>query len=80
MGVALKVTGAPVQMAVEDALTETDGVTEPVVIVIGVLVAVKGLAQATVDVMITVTWSPLFKLFVINVEELVPAFIPFTCH
>jgi hypothetical protein len=30
--------------------------------------------------MITVTWSPLAKLFVINVEELVPALTPFTCH
>ena len=80
MGVALKVTDAPAQIDVEDALMATDGVTEPAVIVIGVLVAVKGLAQAAVDVMITVTWSPLFKLFVINVEALVPVFTPFTCH
>ena len=80
VGVALKVTDAPTQIDVEDAVMETDGVTKPVVIIIGVLVAVKGLAQAAVDVMITVTWSPLFKLFVINAGELVPAFTPFTCH
>ena len=55
MGVALKVTDAPAQMDVEDALMATDGVTEPAVIVMGVLVAVKGLAQAAVDVMVTVT-------------------------
>jgi len=80
VGVALKVTDAPTQIDVEDAVMETDGVTKPVVIIIGVLVAVKGLAQAAVDVIITVTWSPLFKLFVTNVEELVPVFPPFTCH
>ena len=77
---AVNVTDAPEQIDVDDAATDTAGVTLLAVIVTGVLVAVVGLAQAAVDVITTVTWSPLFKVFVVNVDELVPAFTPFTCH
>ena len=80
VGVAVNVTDVPEQIDVDDAFTDTDGVTALAVIVIGVLVAVVGLAHAAVDVMITVTTSPLFKLLVVNVAEFVPAFVPFTCH
>ena len=52
---AVKVTAAPEQIEVDDATTDTAGVTVLAVIVIGVLVAVVGLAQAAVDVITTVT-------------------------
>ncbi len=80
VGVATKVTEAPEHIDVEDGFTDTDGVTVLAVIVMGVLVAVVGLAQGAVEVMITVTLSPLFKLFVVKVDEFVPALTPFTCH
>ena len=80
VGVAVNVTDAPEHIDVDDALMDTDGVTELAVIVIGVLVAVDGLAHAAVDVKITVTWSLLLSELLINVDELVPAFTPFTCH
>ena len=48
--------------------------------VIPVLVAVKGLAQAALDVIIQVTTSPFAKEDVVNVVPPVPAFTPFTCH
>ena len=80
VGVAVNVTDAPEQIDVDDALIDTDGVTELAVIVIGVLVAVDGLAHAAVDVKITVTLSLLLSELLVNVDELVPAFTPFTCH
>ena len=80
VGVAVNVTDAPEQIDVDDALIDTDGVTELAVIVIGVLVAVDGLAHAAVDVKITVTLSLLLSELLVNVDDLVPAFTPFTCH
>ena len=58
----------------------TDGVTELEVIVIVLLVAVAGEAQAALDVMITVTWSLLLRVLLVKFGELVPAFTPLTCH
>ena len=43
-------------------------------------VAVVGTAQGALEVKITVTTSPLFKVAEVKVFELVPAFTPFTCH
>lgn len=60
-----------VTSGVEDGLT---------VIVIGVAVAVAGEGQVADDVIITVTWSPLPNVVVLNVFELVPALLPFTFH
>ena len=68
------------QIEVEEALIETDGVTELVVIVITLLVAVDVVAQLTLDVMITVTWSLFASELDVNVGEFIPAFTPFTCH
>ena len=80
VGVAVNVTDAPEHIDVDDALMDTDGVTELAVIVITLLLAVAGIAHAALDVMITVTWSLLLSELLVNVDELVPAFTPFTCH
>jgi len=59
VGVAVKVTLVPEQMAVALALTATDGVTEVLtVIVTGVEVADDGEAQDSDDVITQVTTSP----------------------
>jgi hypothetical protein len=61
-------------------LIETDGVTDAVVMVITLLVAVAVVVQLALEVMITLTWSPLASELEVNVAELVPEFTPFTCH
>ena len=59
----------------------TDGVTDVVVIVIGLLVAVAGLAQVSLLVIITDTTFPLARVDVINVEVVCPAtFTPLIIH
>ena len=70
----------PEQIEVDDALMDTDGVTELAVTVITLEVAVGVVAQFAFEVMITVTWSPFASELVVKVEELVPAFTPFICH
>ena len=68
------------QIEVDDALIDTDGVTELAVTVIALEVAVGVVVQFAFEVMFKVTWSPLPRELVVNVEELVPAFTPFICH
>ena len=80
VGVAVNVILLPAQIEVEEALIETDGVTELVVIVTALLVAVEVVAQLAFDVIIAVTWSLFASELEVNVVELVPAFTPFTCH
>jgi hypothetical protein len=70
----------PEQTVVDDALIDTEGVTELAVIEITLLVAVAVVAQLALDVMITVTWSLFARVFEVNVGEFVPAFTPFICH
>ena len=79
-GVAVNVILAPEQIEVDDALMETEGVTELVVMVITLLIAVVIVAQLALEVIITDTWSLLASMLEVNVVELVPAFTPFTCH
>jgi hypothetical protein len=80
VGVAVKVTLPPAQIEVDDALIETEGVTEPAEMLITLLVAVAVVVQLASDVMITLTWSPLASVLDVNVGALVPAFTPFICH
>ena len=80
VGVAVNVMLLPAQIEVDEALIETDGVTELVVIVIILLVAVDVVVQLALDVMITVTWSLFASELDVNVGEFVPAFTPLTCH
>ena len=63
VGVAVKVTLVPAQIVLPGfAAMLTDGATEPVtIIVIAFDVAVVGLAQASEEVMATVTTSPFAK-------------------
>jgi hypothetical protein len=76
----VKVTLFPEQIDVDDALIETDGVTDAVVMVITLLAAVDVVVQLALEVMLTLTWSPLDSELEVNVAELVPAFTPFICH
>ena len=81
VGVAVNVTEAPVQIAVALATIETAGITTGfTVIEILFDVADAGEAQVLLDVMITVTASPLFKVEEENVDEFVPTLLPLTCH
>ena len=80
VGVAVNVTLFPEQIEVDDALIETAGVTELVVMVITLLVAVAVVVQAALEAMITLTWSPLASVLDVNDAELVLALAPFTCH
>ena len=69
------------QIEVLLAVTVTAGVTDVVVIVIGLLVAVVGLAQGSLLVIITDTTLPLASVDVIKVEVVCPAtFTPLIIH
>ena len=80
VGVAIKVMLLPGQIEVDDALIDTAGVTELVVIEITLLVAVDDVAQLALEVMMTVTWSLFASELDVNVGEFVPAFTPLICH
>ena len=81
VGVAVNVTASPAQIVVPVDMILTDGVRELVtVIVTALLVAVAGLAQAALLVIITVTTSPFANVVLVNVAEFVPALLPFICH
>jgi len=79
-GTAVKSTASPVQMTGSDALICNVGIT-PVftVMVIVFELAVAGEAQASPDVTIAVTWSPLDKAPVVKLAAFVPVLTPFTC-
>ena len=64
VGVAVNVTFVPVQIVLPGlAAIVTDGATDPVIaIVIALDVAVAGLAQASDEVITTVTTSPFSKV------------------
>ena len=76
----MNVTLLPEQIDVDDALIETDGVTELVDIVTTLLAAVAVVVQLAFEVMMQLTWSPLANVVDTNVAVFVPAFTPFTCH
>ena len=81
MGVAVNVTGLPAQTVVLVAAMLTAAATAAeTVMVIALDVAGEPVAQPELEVMITVTPSPFTKAEEVNVGELVPAFVPFTCH
>ena len=81
VGVAVKVTAPPLHIEVVLDVIVTDGVTDVVVIVIGLLVAVVGLAQGSLLVIINDTILPLARVDEINVEDVWPAtFTPLIIH
>ena len=81
VGVAVNVTEPPLHIEVVLDVMVTDGVTEVVVIVIGLLVDVVGFAQGSLLVIITDTILPLARVDVIKVEAVCPAtFTPLIIH
>ena len=82
VGVAVKVILVPAQIVLPGfAAMLTDGATDPVIaIVIALDVAVVGLAQASDEVMTTVTTSPFAKALFEYVLLLVPTLPPFNFH
>ena len=80
VAVAVNVTLPPEQIDVDDALTETDGTTDVVVIVTRLLVAVGVVVQVALEVIITRTWSAFESVLEVNVGEFAPTFTPLICH
>ena len=81
VGVAVNVTEPPLHIEVLPDVIVTAGVTEVVVIVIELLVAVVGFAHGSLLVIITDTILPLARVDVINVEVVCPAtFTPLIIH
>ena len=81
VGVAVKVTAPPLQIEMLLAAMVTEGVTDVVVIVIGLLVDIVGLAQGSLLVINTVTTLPLASVDVIKVEAVCPdTFTPLIIH
>jgi hypothetical protein len=77
----VNVTDVPEQIAEDVELIITDaGPGGTTVIEIELDVAGEPVAQLKLDVMITVTMSPLAKVLVVYVGEFVPTLPPFTCH
>ena len=80
-GVAVNVTVVPGQIVFADAATVTEGTGAGfTVIAISVLVTATGDAQPALEVICTVTMSPLLKVVEVKEELLVPTFTPFTFH
>ena len=81
VGVAVKVTEPPLHIEVLLDVIVTDGATDVVVIIIGLLVDVAGLAHRLLLVIITDTIFPLERLDVVKVEVVCPAtFTPLIIH
>ena len=81
VGVAVNVMEPPLHIEVLPGVIVTDGVTDVVVIVIELLVAVVGFAQGSLLVIITDTALPLARVDVIKVEAVCPAtFTPLIIH
>ena len=81
VGVAVNVTDPPVQIEVVLAAIDTDGVTEVVVMLIELLVAVAVLAQGSLLVITTVTVFPLARDEEVKVDAVCPAtFTPLIIH
>ena len=81
VGVAVNVTEPPLHIEVVLDVMVTDGTTDVVVIVIGLLVDVAGFAHGSLLVIITDTILPLPRVDVLKVEAVCPAtFTPLIIH
>ena len=81
VGVAVKVVLLPAQTDNDGVLILTDGVNDPLVAMVNVLlVAVAVPAQMALLVITTVTASLLARVVVVNVALLLPTFAPFIFH
>ena len=80
-GVAVKVTEPPEHIEVELAAIVTDGVTDVAAMGITLLVAVAGVAHASLEAMITVTTSPSARVVEVKVSLVAPGtVVPLICH
>ena len=78
---AVNVTEPPLHIEVVLDVMVTDGVTDVVVIVIGLLVAVAGFAQGSLLAIINDTVLPFARVDVVKVETVCPAtFTPLIIH
>ena len=78
---AVKVTDWPVQIEVEEAAIDTDGVREAAAVIVATLeVAVSGAAHGALEVITTLTWSPFASVVEVKVGELEPTFVPLSLH
>ena len=81
VGMAVNVTEPPLQIEVQVDVMDTDGVTEVLVMVTGLLVAIVGFAQGSLLVIITDITLPLARVVVVKVEAVCPAtFTPLISH
>ena len=81
VGVAVNVTAPPLHIEVLLAEMVTEGVTDVVVTVIGLLVDILGLAHGSLLVIITDTMLPLASVDMIKVEAVCPGtFTPLIFH
>ena len=81
VGVAVNVTEPPLHIEVLLAVMLIAGVTDVVVIVIGLLVAGVGLAQGSLLIIITDITLPLVSVEVIKVDAVCPGtFTPLIIH
>ena len=81
VGVAVNVMEPPLHIEVLVDVMVTDGVTDVVEIVIGLLVVVAGFAQGSLLAIITDTIFPLARADVLKVEAVCPAtFTPLIIH
>ena len=81
VGVAVNVMEPPLHIEVLVDVMVTDGVTDVVEIVIGLLVVVAGFAQGSLLAIITDTVLPLARVDVVKVEADCPtAFTPLIIH
>jgi len=81
VGLAVNVTGEPMQMLFAEATIVTEGVTGVVMfMVILLLVTVAGATQMALLVIVQVTMSPLASVLVLNVVLLAPSLMPLSCH
>ena len=81
VGVAVKVTGIPGQVVVDDTAIPTAGIAMGVTVIeAAVEVAVAGKAQVALEVIVTLTISPVTKELFEYELEFVPTFRPLSCH
>ncbi len=83
IGVAVKVVDEPEHIGLLPLVIaiETEGVSTGFTTTFNEFeVAVVGVAQVAVDVIIQLTVCPFVKLDVVNIALFVPAFAPFTNH
>ena len=81
VGVAVNVMEPPLHIEVLVDVMVTDGVTDVVEIVIGLLVVVAGFAQGSLLAIITDTVLPVVSADVVKVEVVCPAtFTPLIIH